>query len=282
MSDKHFVSINNLTLKLDDTVILQDINMNLNSGDRCLLIGLNGSGKTTLLRTMAGMHMKTSGDLFIDGKISFQDQWNGLCFLGESWNRSIAFSGHSIAFQADIKVKNMMKSLQEEYPERRNKLIEVLGINEEWRMHMVSSGQRRKVRLLLGLIKPFKIALLDEMTMDLDIITRKRFMDWLKYESVTNNATIIYATHIFDGLENWATHLAHIKYNGILKNIIKMKPQANILNLVSEKLYDDYVFLTNNNILEKEDGDGTKEEYRSKKSGPQGGYSSGRGVKLSI
>lgn len=35
MSNKHFVSINNLTLKLDDTVILQDINMNLNSGDRC-------------------------------------------------------------------------------------------------------------------------------------------------------------------------------------------------------------------------------------------------------
>lgn len=282
MEDRDFVSIKDLTLKLDDSVILKNINMNLKRGDRCLLIGLNGSGKTTLLRTMAGMHMKTSGELYIDNKTSFQDQWNGVCFLGESWNRSVAFSGHSIAFQADIKVKNMMKALQAEYPERRNKLIEVLGINEEWRMHMVSSGQRRKVRLLLGLIKPFKIALIDEMTMDLDIITRKRFMDWLKNESIINKATILYATHIFDGLENWATHLAHIKYNGILKKVNKLNLNDNILNLVSEKLYDDYVFLTNNNILEKEDGDGTKEEFRSKKSGPQGGYSSGRATKLSI
>ena len=282
MDNRDFVYIKDLTLKLDDSVILKNINMNLNRGDRCLLIGLNGSGKTTLLRTMAGMHMKTSGELYIDNKTSFQDQWDGVCFLGESWNRSVAFSGHSIAFQADIKVKNMMKALQAEYPERRNKLIEVLGINDEWRMHMVSSGHRRTVRKLLGLIKPFKIALIDEMTMDLDIITRRRFMDWLKNESIMNKSTILYATHIFDGLENWATHLAHIKYNGILKKVNKLNTTVNILNLVSEKLYDDYVFLTNNNILEKEDGDGTKEEFRSKKSGPQGGYGSGRATKLSI
>ena len=56
-------------------------------------------------------------------------------------------------------------------------IMEVLGINPNWRMHLVSSGQRRRVRLFLGLIKPFKLALIDEMTMDLDIVTRKRFMD---------------------------------------------------------------------------------------------------------
>ena len=65
----------------------------------------------------------------------------------------------------------------------------------------------------LGLLKPFKLALIDEMTMDLDIVTDE-FMEWLKKESIENKATIIYATHIFDGLDDWPTHIAHINCKG--------------------------------------------------------------------
>ena len=166
-----FVNIENTKLKLGDNYVLNNVNLHLNRGDRCILVGMNGSGKSCLLRTMAGMHMVKEGTITIDGKTSFQDQCNGLAFLGESWNRSVAFAGHSIAYQADIKVKDMMKKVQEENKERKQELEKVLGINLEWRMHLVSSGQRRRVRLFLGLLKPFKIALIDEMTMDLDIIT---------------------------------------------------------------------------------------------------------------
>ena len=170
-----FVDVEELKLKLDEHYVLNKINLNLNKGDRCLLVGINGSGKSCLLRTMAGMHIVREGDLIINNKNSFQDQCNGLAFLGESWNRSVAFAGHSIAYQCDIKVKDMMKKVQEENKERKKELEKVLGVNPEWRMHLVSSGQRRRVRLFLGLLKPFNIALLDEMTMDLDIITRGGF-----------------------------------------------------------------------------------------------------------
>lgn len=222
-----FVDIINMKLKLDNKYVLNNVNLNLNKGDRCLLLGINGSGKSCLLRTLAGMHIVTEGSLIIDKKRSFQDQCNGLAFLGESWSRSVAFSGHSIAYQADIKVKDMMKKVQKENIERKKILTRVLGINPEWRMHLVSSGQRRRVRLFLGLLKPFKIALIDEMTMDLDIITRIKFMEWLKKESIDNKACIIYATHIFDGLNDWPTHIAHIKPGGILNNIILIDTQTN-------------------------------------------------------
>ena len=287
-----FVNIKNMKLKLGDNYVLNNINLSLERGNRCILVGINGSGKSCLLRTMAGMHIVREGILKIDDKTSFQDQCNGLAFLGESWSRSVAFSGHSIAYQADIKVKEMMKKVQEENKERKEILTKVLGINPEWRMHLVSSGQRRRVRLFLGLLKPFKIALIDEMTMDLDIITRVKFMEWLKKESIVNNACIIYATHIFDGLDDWPTHIAHIKPGGILdideKESIIKKSENSIYQSIAKKahflLEQDYAFLERENIVEEEDGEGSTEFKRSrnKSNGPQRGYGSGRLGSLKI
>lgn len=279
-----FVNVKNLKLKLNDNYVLNDINLNLKKGDRCLLVGINGSGKSCLLRTFAGMHIIKEGTIDIDGKKSFQDQCNGLAFLGESWSRSVAFSGHSIAYQADIKVKDMMKKVQNENKKRKEILTKVLGINPEWRMHLVSSGQRRRVRLFLGLLKPFKIALIDEMTMDLDIITRLRFMTWLKKESINNNACIIYATHIFDGLNEWPTHIAHIKPGGFLNNAVSINTSNNIETVAFNFLKKDYNYLESNNIFEKEDGNGAKELERSTNTnnGPQRGYASGRLKNISL
>ena len=270
------ININNLKLSFDGSYVLNNINLKLNPGDRCILVGINGSGKSCFLRVLGGMHIVNEGRVVIDNRTSFQDQCNGIAFLGESWSRSVAFSGHSIAYQADIKVKDMMKKVQKENDERRKILYDVLGINPEWRMHMVSSGQRRRVRLFLGLLKPFKVALIDEMTMDLDIITRVKFMNWLKKESIENKSCIIYATHIFDGLNDWGTHVAHMKPNGILSgaNVI----DSNIMDIAYKYLSNDYEYLKKNNITENEDGEGYKEYNRNKNktNGPQGGYGSGR------
>ena len=277
-----FINIENLSLKLGDKSVLKNINLKLDKGSRCVLIGINGSGKTCLLRTLAGNHMVHMGKVVIDGRTSFQDQCNGIAFLGESWSRTVSFAGHSIAYQADIMVKNMMKKVQDDNLQRKQELMKVLGINPEWRMHLVSSGQRRRVRLFLGLLKPFKVALIDEMTMDLDIVTRIKFMNWLKSESINNEATIIYATHIFDGLDNWWSHIAHMKPGGTLNSLIQNNSNCNIADLALFKLKNDYLDLEKNNILEKEDGDGALELSRNSNlvNGKQRGYSSGRASNL--
>jgi hypothetical protein len=94
----------------------------------------------------------------------------------------------------------MMKAWQESYPERRKMLIDMLGVNLDWRMHQVSDGQRRRVQIFLQLLRPVELLLLDEITTDLDVITRADFLEFLKKESEEHGTTIVYATHIFDGL----------------------------------------------------------------------------------
>jgi len=94
----------------------------------------------------------------------------------------------------------MMTHLQKAFPERREMLVDLLGVNLDWRMHQVSDGQRRRVQLFLQLLRPVEILLLDEVTTDLDVITRADFLAFLKSESEEKGVTIVYATHIFDGL----------------------------------------------------------------------------------
>ena len=73
-------------------------------------------------------------------------------------------------------------------------------------MCRVSDGQRRRVQLLLGLLWPCEVLLLDEVTTDLDVIARGDLLAFLRAQKTT----ILYATHILEGLEDWATHLAYL------------------------------------------------------------------------
>lgn len=112
-----------------------------------------------------------------------------------------------------------MTDLQNKYPDRRDRLMKLLGIQPSWRMHKVSDGQRRRVQIFLGLLKPFKVLLLDEVTTDIDIVTRQDLLQYLTVEE--QEATIIYATHIFDGLDDWFTHIIYLEEGRIGRMISK-------------------------------------------------------------
>jgi len=49
------------------------------------------------------------------------------------------------------------------------------------------------------------------VTVDLDVLVRSDLLDFLTQESKDRGATIIYATHIFDGLDEFPTHIAHMR-----------------------------------------------------------------------
>ena len=104
----------------------------------------------------------------------------------------------------------MLDSIPGVDPARKKRIIEVLDINPEWRMHQVSDGQRRRVQLAYGLMIPYSVLLLDEITVDLDVLGRADLMNFLRQECEERSVTIVYATHIFDGLEQFATHIAFV------------------------------------------------------------------------
>mgnify|MGYP003386948369 CR=1 FL=1 len=122
--------------------VLKNLNMQLTSGARCLLIGCNGAGKSTLLRILGGRHLpKPDESVKILGRSSFHDTRLNFerAYLDMDWGmRTVAFAGYGCPLQADIPVSQMMSKLQEMYPARREELINTLGIDLNWKMHQVS------------------------------------------------------------------------------------------------------------------------------------------------
>ncbi|KAJ7529303.1 hypothetical protein O6H91_15G043200 [Diphasiastrum complanatum] len=176
-------------------------------------------GKTTLLKIMGGKHIVHPNMVRILGRSAFHDTAltasGDLSYLGGEWRRDVAFAGFDVPIQMDVSAEKMIFGVQGVPLERRSKLIKVLDIDLNWRMHKVSDGQRRRVQICMGLLRPFKVLLLDEITVDLDVVTRADLMSFLKSECA-EGATIIYATHIFDGLETWPSHIAYVA-NGKLQ-----------------------------------------------------------------
>lgn len=69
----------------------------------------------------------------------------------------------------------------------------------------------------MGLLRPWTVLLLDEITVDLDLLSRSNFLAFLKRETESRPCTIVYATHILDNLAAWPTHLAHMALGRVKK-----------------------------------------------------------------
>ncbi|WFD05194.1 CCR4-NOT regulatory complex component [Malassezia vespertilionis] len=218
---------------------LDGCTLNLKRGSRTLLIGANGAGKSTLLRLMAGKRLCDT-DIQVFGMDVFRSRPRGVTYLGTEWAMNPVVRG-------DISVEDFLNSLGGfRFKERRDRLLDLLDIDLSWHMHAISDGERRRVQLCMGLMEPWDLLLLDEVTVDLDVQVRCDLLDFLKEESNVRNATIIYATHIFDGIHDFPTDIIHIQlgrtttdtslpwplkvYAGMPETILQALPQ----NLVAE------------------------------------------------
>ncbi|CAG9465071.1 unnamed protein product [Pedinophyceae sp. YPF-701] len=200
---------------------ISNFNLDLPRGSRCLLLGANGAGKTTLLQILAGKYMVGEDVIRVIGRPPFHDLAltcdGDLSYLGSQWRRDIATAGSDVALQGDIAAGTMIYGVDGVDPARRSKLMHLLDIDPRWNMNRVSDGQRRRVQICLGLLKPYQVLLLDEITVDMDVVGRLELLEFFREETEERGATIIYATHIFDGLEPWITHVAFVSGGELVK-----------------------------------------------------------------
>jgi len=189
---------------------------------KVILVGANGAGKSTLIRILTGL-IWTSDVTFeefdINGRATSNDQTNGVAYLGERWKRRRTGFEGVCPYTLDTTPREMFVKWQEENSDRRDELVRVLGVNMDWRLNECSDGQRKKVRLMFKLLKPFKLAIIDEFAADLDIFSRNRFLDYLTKECDERGAAVVFATHIFDQVDRWATHVAFMQLDGTLSPV---------------------------------------------------------------
>ncbi|MEW6055235.1 MAG: ATP-binding cassette domain-containing protein [Bdellovibrionota bacterium] len=202
---KSAVEISRLQFGFENTLVFRDLTLNIPEFSRCLLLGANGIGKSTLLRVLAGKHLVRADSVKIFGEDPFS---------GNLGVHDVTLVAERFPFNLDVSVEELLQR-QRASQEVKTELLELLQIDLAWRMHRVSNGQRRRVDLLLSFLNSPRLVLLDEVTSDLDILSRQRLLRWLKSKAIKRQMTTVFATHILDGMEDWATHLAFLSPVGL-------------------------------------------------------------------
>ncbi|WWC63139.1 uncharacterized protein I303_105739 [Kwoniella dejecticola CBS 10117] len=198
--------------------VLSDVNLDLVKGDRCLLLGANGAGKSTLLRILAGKRLTKTRSCKILGQDVFMNPPGGVVYLGTEWSTNPVV-------RSDIVVSHFLDSVGGyRHKVRRDRLLQILDVDLDWHMHQISDGERRRVQLCMGLMGEWDVLLLDEVTVDLDVLVRADLIDFLISESENRGATIVYATHIFDGLRKFPTKICHMQLGSTPRGIITWPP----------------------------------------------------------
>lgn len=155
--------------------------------------------------------MAPAGTVSVGDIDPFATGLEGVTYLGLEWVLNPIV-------RSDIGVPELLKSVGgDHYPDRRDELVRILDVDLSWHLHAVSDGERRRVQLCMGLLRPWTVLLLDEITVDLDLLSRHNFLQFLKQETERRACTIVYATHILDNLAQWPTHLVHMSLGKIKK-----------------------------------------------------------------
>lgn len=164
--------------------VLNHISFQAGPSDCIGLLGINGSGKSTLLNILSGGMKATHGSCYFEenGKtISFLPQHNPLIEeLTGLDNLKLWFSGKS-------------KELKSE---SCTDILERLGVNVflHQRVSTMSGGMKKRLSLAICMLEQPNLLLLDEPLAALDLLCKKRILDYLKAYT-SNGGSIIIATH---------------------------------------------------------------------------------------
>ncbi|MFL5031587.1 MAG: sulfate/molybdate ABC transporter ATP-binding protein [Xanthobacteraceae bacterium] len=193
------IEVKDLTKRLQSTLVLDRISLEIREREFLGLLGPSGSGKTTLLRILAGLEFPDSGHVLIDErdalKLGFEERQIGFVFQHYAlFNHMSVFE--NIAFGLKVRSRRTRPSRQE-IDKRVMELLRLVQLRElEGRFPgQLSGGQRQRVALARALAIDPKVLLLDEPFGALDAKVRQELRDWLRRLHDEVHVTTIFVTH---------------------------------------------------------------------------------------
>ena len=192
------IKINNLTKKYKDKLAVDNLNLEIKTGELFSLLGTNGAGKTTTIKMLSTLILPTGGTITINDLDIIKDR--------EKIKRIINISPQEIAIAPNLTVLENLYFMAGIYEikkakEKKNELIKLFKLEEvlNQKAKTLSGGYQRKLSIAISLINDPKILFLDEPTLGLDVISRREL--WHIIENLKGEITIILTTHYMEEAE---------------------------------------------------------------------------------
>lgn len=209
--------IKNVDIMVSTRYLIKNLNLTLNRGDKCAVIGEEGNGKSTLLKSLLGV----CDYAIVSGSINFN-------------NCKVGYLKQNLRETEDTVVKEYLFKDEKDYYDKISlfyKLLSELFIGEEileQRISTLSGGELVKVSILKLLLEEPDILFLDEPTNDLDIES----LEWLERFINNTDKPILYVSHDETLLSNTANMILHIE---------QLKKKMECKHTVIKSGYDEYI-----------------------------------------
>ena len=247
------LKINNLSVEIENKIILEDFNLNIEPGTIHTIMGPNGAGKSTLSRTLMGdpkYHVINGNILFKDEniiKMPTDERSRKGIFLAMQSPMEIEGVSNQDFLRTAISKKNNERIGLYQFIKEVEKSATDLNMNKELIHRSLnvgfSGGEKKKNEVLqIKLLKP-NLIILDELDSGLDVDSLKIVCNNLKeYMKEHQDTSILIITHYKMILEYLKPDYIHILYN---KKIIKTS-DYNLANDIEKNGYTKYIEEYNN------------------------------------
>ena len=216
----HFLEIHQIKKQFGQgenrTEVLRGIEMLIDKGQMCVLLGPSGSGKSTLLNIIGGIETADEGSISIDGE-KIADMREKALTRYRRRHLGYVFQSYNLIPNLTVRENIEVGAYLSGSPLDVDELMETLGIADQKDKlpNQLSGGQQQRTSIGRAVVKNPDILLCDEPTGALDYNTSKEILKLIEDVNRRYGCTVIMVTHN-DAIQNMADQVFHLR-DGVIR-----------------------------------------------------------------
>jgi ABC-2 type transport system ATP-binding protein len=188
------IEISNLQKRYGRKVVIQDMDLTLESGKVYGLLGPNGQGKTTLIKCIAGLLTPEKGQILINGEMR---DTHHKAMISMLCDKDLFYKWMTVQDAMDF-----YNSFFEDFDKAVcQDLIEFMELVPKEKIDKLSKGMKARLKLVLVLSRKAKIYLLDEPLSGIDPVSREKIVETI-LSSIRDDAVMVISSHMVHAIES--------------------------------------------------------------------------------
>ena len=211
------LNLQSVKIALESKVILDDVNLKIDTGEIVSLMGSSASGKTSLIRSIAGFHNISSGTIQIDGQVvddSIRRSDVAMRNVGVIFQDLALFPHLTVRENICFGLNNIDNTQQQNRAKKLENLLSIENITNRY-PNQISGGQQQRVAIARAIAPKPNLLLLDEPFSALDYELKDNLMNDIMKLIKSENITAILITHSAEEAFKMSDKIAFISNNTI-------------------------------------------------------------------